>query len=134
MKILPVPKTSTLFSQIIIGMIGAIVDFVILIILLKFLKFEIAFFIGISFAIFVNYVLTIKYSFKSLNKIKKKKNEVIYYYLSYCATILTQILVIYGLQNLGLDIVYSKIIAIAASFLISFYLKFIIIFGKNSEK
>lgn len=127
------PKNSTFFSQVIIGAIGAAIDFSILIVLSKYILFEIAFLIGVTVAIFVNYLLTIKYSFKSLNKIKTRTNEITFYYLSYCITVLVQILVIYGLQKLNLDIIFSKLFAICSGFIISFILKFFFIFGIDSE-
>lgn len=129
-----IPKKLTFFKQVLIGAVGAIVDLIILLVLSNFLLFELSFLIGITIAILINYILTINYSFKSLNKITTKKKELFFYYISYCTTIIIQFLVIYGLQKLNYDLLISKLVAISLAFAITFSLKFYFIFGQDSEK
>lgn len=133
MKFTIFPKINTIYSQILIGFMGGVVDFALLIILSKVMSFEFAFIIGISVAILINYFFTIKYSFKTLSKFKKKEVEIFNYYISYFFTILIQITIMYILNFFSINLIIGKIVAIFCGFTFSILLKFHFIFGKKSE-
>ena len=133
MKFPTLPKIKTLYSQIIIGFVGGIIDFALLMVLSKFINFVLAFLVGISIAILINYVLTIRYSFKSLSKFETKEFEIFNYYIGYIFTISIQIIIMYIFNFFNFNLMIGKIVAIICGFVFSILLKFYFIFGKDSE-
>ena len=130
---IPIPKKSTVITQTIIGSVGAIIDLIIFSILLQYFSIEIAFISGFTVAIIINYILTIKYSFKSLEKRKTRKSELIFFCISCSLTGLVQYSILYLLQNLNIDFITSKATSILISYILSFSLKWLFVFGKDSE-
>ena len=124
MKFPTLPKIKTLYSQIIIGFVGGIIDFALLMILSKFINFVLAFLVGISIAILINYVLTIRYSFKSLSKFETKEFEIFNYYIGYIFTISIQIIIMYIFNFFNFNLMIGKIVAIICGFVFSILLKF----------
>ena len=127
------PKKSTVISQTIIGSTGAIIDIAVFSALIQYFSFAIAFLIGFSLAVMFNYYLTIKYSFKSLTKRKTRKEELFYFWITYLITGTTQYISIYILQIMNIDFIISKGIGILVAYALSFFLKWLLVFGKNSE-
>ena len=133
MKYLYLPKKKTFISQTLIGSFGAIIDIFIFSIIINFLSFEISFLIGVSLAVLINYLLTIKYSFHSLKKNKTKKSEILFFYISYFFTAIIQYSIIKSMTSLNIDPIISKPFAILIAFIFSFFLKWLFVFGKESE-
>ena len=125
----------TVFSiQFIIGIICAIVDLLILFIAKFFFEDVISFCLGFIFGTFLNYYLTIKYSFQSKHKIKSTKKEIFFFFLTYIIAGILQIIIIKLLYLFDISIYVSKPIGIIMVFIFTLFTKWIFIFGINSEK
>lgn len=124
-----------IIKYFIVGSIAALTDFSLFYIFAKLLDynyFAVALF-SFSIATFVNYILSIKYVFKSGKNFSKRKELGLIYLVSGIGIIANLIILWILIEFLSIEILVSKIIATLIIFLWNYFIRNNFVFKENKN-